>query len=271
MLPEQRYAEWRPVAIRRWATSWVGFLSGASLFILLWVLSRSFNYGFFILCAALGRYVTARLVAHQLQELRDDPDGGQYASALRVSREVTYGFDEGLLAFENGWLVYSGRRCAFSLPASAVRVRTIDKTTVAFAFGPPEDERTVHLTTASNERLQQEAAAWRDAESVEGEAVVLPPLRPDETGFAAVKSIAGFAAMAVLILALCLIFFPGQKTQLALLTLAVSIPAVGIYAVEAQRALRRVANGLPRELPIWRRAFVPAKHRDALPPKADNR
>jgi hypothetical protein len=264
--PEPRYAEWKPVAIRRWATAWAGIFVGTVFFVAVSVLWRPSQIAFF-LSALVARYVTATLVDRQLASLRDDATGAQFAVTLRLAREVTYGFDEGLLAFEDGWLVYSGRRCAFSLPASAVKPRVSDKSNLSFGFGPPGDERTAFFTSQSSEKFKRSASDWRNAERVPAEAIVLPPEVPNETAYGLQRFILSLCVVVALVLGSVLLFahLRHLNSILTALMLAFGLPIAGIYLLESHRSLKTIEMGLPRRTAIWNRPIGRRAERPPLP------
>ena len=272
MLPEPRYAEWKPVAIRRWPTAWAGFLVGVLTFIVGMSLLPNASLGLFMISALVSRYVAAWLANKRMASLRDDLEGGQFVVTIRLMREVTYGYDEGLLAFEDGWLVYSGRRCAFSLPASAIRLRLTDKSNLSFGFGPREDERTAFITTKSSERFLSEALIWRNAQVGSTGTVALPPSLPNETAYGALRTIKVMGAFAASGLLGALLTIGGriEDTLAFWLILGFGVPLGVIYVRDALHSLQALALGLPRRTPIWPRAIAPGRHRRPLPPEANN-
>lgn len=254
MSPTPRYTDWRPVAIHKWATAWIGLLVSAAAFVMLSLLTRQFNFGFFVLAGVLGRLVNAWLVERQMAPLRDGAQSGQHAAILRLSRETTYAFDEGLVSFEGPWLVYTGRRCTFSVRSSDVRFRTVDRTNLGFRFGPAEDERTASLTFKAHDALQRQASDWRACRDENEGRAVFPPLVPNETAWNFLRSLSAAGLFGAGLLVAFGLFHRTFPTLLLIAAcLSMGAPGVTLYVTQSRKALRRIASSEPRRPLLWNR------------------
>lgn len=260
----RRYAEWRPVAVRRWATAWVGFLTGAAIFgASLLVVAP--NYAVVMGATLAGRWVTGWLLQRQMAPLRDGAGAGQFAANLRLARETTYAYDEGLLSFEGPWLVYTGRRCTFSVPASAVKVDAVGPTSLTFRFGEADDERAAHLTVAKDEAFLVAAVAWGANTEEEGGLAVLPPISPNETAFGAIRSFAAFFAFAAILFLVGRALLIQHFGRLYWVCLVLGVPGAALYLAASRRALLRIASGEPRRPLIWNPTIFGSKNPPELP------
>jgi len=271
MLPEQRYAGWRPMPTRRWVAQWFGFGAGAVTFGVVTLLMGSPNYAVIMVSGFAASYLSGVARERQTAGLRDDPEGGQFAVSLVVSREVTYGYDEGLVSFEEGWLIYSGRRCVFSFPVSAVRDIGIDKKSLTFSFGPDDDQRTATLSIASNVRFLTAAKAWQSAQETDAQSVVLPPLTVNETAVVAHRSLVALTGLATCILLLAVPFLQLLRGVTYFVAWAV-VAAMGVYLLNESFKLRVLMAGHPRRLPFWRRPIgVRRRQASVLPSDIDSK
>jgi len=91
---------------------------------------------------------------------------------------VAYGFDEGLLAFEGGWLVYSGRQCSFSVRREDVFGLDSEAKRHGFVFAGPIGRHAAFFEAANQRRLGAAFRAWWRADYVAGVAV-FPPAAPN--------------------------------------------------------------------------------------------
>jgi len=252
MLPQPRSAEWRAYSDRRWPTQWVGFVAGTLAFAVSWLFFHKPNFSMMTFCATFGRYVTVRLVDRRMAALRDDPQGGQFAVSLKLEREVCYGFDEGLLSFEEGWLVYHGHRCVFSLPASAVDGRAfIDKNTLSFSFGPDDDPRRAYLMAVSSEKFKEAGLRWKSAECEPG-TVILPPSTPSESAFKTLYSYAIFSAVSGVGLIGMSYWFGFRLYSEFIFLGALSLVALVAYTIESSRILRALRDERSVPRPFWK-------------------
>lgn len=263
MLPERRDAEWRPVATARVPAHCLGLLAGSAAGLAGCLLVHDANYGVYAGAAALGAFVSNRIAARRLARLRDEGGGHQFAATLRLSREGVYGHDEGLVAFEDGYLVYMGRRCAFSLGAADVNEVKIEGGKLEFAFPGPAGRHKVELHTPRHRPFLAAAARWK-GQAARSDTPVLPPARPDPN--LPVPLVVGAETLPLLAVALAAwATAPGGALGLViLLALAVLIP---LYAAHQFAALRRLARGEPPRPPLLgrgrrRRGRAPT----ALPP-----
>lgn len=242
MLPERRDTEWRPVATARVPAHWLGLLAASATGLPLILLIHKFGYPIYIGAAALGVFVTNRVAARRLAHLRDEGDDRQFAATLRLRRGCAYGHDEGLVAFEDGYLVFMGRRCAFSLGAADVSAVTTEPGKLKFAFPGPAGEYTAEITTTRSEGFGKAMARWK-ADAARSASPVLPPVHPDpnlplplvvaaETLPVAAVAVAAYATMP-----------PGFFERLFVLALAVFVP---LYAVRLFVVLRRIDREEPR-------------------------
>lgn len=250
MLPARRYAEWRPVAVRRWATEWAGMGAGLVTGLAMTLLLRTINYGSVMAALFVARITSGFLVDRQMRELRDEAEGGQFAATLKLGREAVYGFDEGLVAFADGWLVFSGRRCDFSLRSGDVSVKATDSRNLAFAFDGPEGEHRASLLFRGDRRLHNVVLNWMGNHKVAGKPV-FPPVVPNPPAYAAVQA-TGFAVLISLAFVAIWAHFDlrGLTWPLKLL-FGAALPALALYFWHVPRALRRLARGEPRR-PVWK-------------------
>ena len=230
---------------------WLGFVAGTLVFAVSWLIFRKPNFAIITFCATFGRYVTVRLVDRRMAALRDDPEGGQFAVSLKLERDVCYGFDEGLLSFENGWLVYHGHRCVFSLPASVVDRKMVDKNTLSFAFGPDGDQRKAYLMAVSSEEFMKAGLRWKNAECEPG-MVILPPSTPAESAFKTLYSYAVFAAVSLVGLVGMSYWFGFRRFEEFIFICALFLVASVAYTIESGRILRALRDGRMRTRPFWK-------------------
>ena len=174
----RRYADWRPVPQRRLPARWIGTAAGAVAFVGIVALWGKPNLPIYMGSVALAALVSNRIAAHRLAALRDEAEDRQFAATLRLACGGAYGHDEGLVAFEDGFLVFMGRRCAFSLGARDVRVGKVAGTELEFEFRGPGGHHEAQLEFRRSARLWSALLDWRKASRRSPERV-LPPARPD--------------------------------------------------------------------------------------------
>lgn len=244
---ERRYASWKPVAVRRWATEWVGIAAAiATTFILL--LTAKVNYITFISGGLVYRLVTGFLVERQMIGLRDGADNDQLAVTLRLSRETVYAFDEGLIAFHEGWLVFSGRRCSFSLRPADLIESGINRNGGWLTFRGPAGRHVALFTVREIGAFQREWAAWRKADPPEGEAVLPPSVTNADSRWLPMlwTGTAGLVFLGAIVLGLV----KNTALDFLLCALLILVSAGGAYyGMAARRALARIAARLPYRRP----------------------
>ena len=173
----RRYAEWRSVATARLPARWIGLAAGCVLFAVGSVALRHPKQIVYMGAVALAAFVSNRVAARRLEALRDEGEDHQFGATLRLMRGTAYGHDEGLLLFEDGYLVYMGRRCAFSLGGRDVKLTKLAENECEFVFRGPEGRHIAHLQWTKNEWAFEAITAWQKARRRSGESV-LPPVTP---------------------------------------------------------------------------------------------
>lgn len=266
MKPEPKYAVWRVYADRQIPIYWIGFGTGLAAIAMGCLAIGRIEYFIFMGGTALGHFVNGQLVSRKMSALRDDPEGGQFAVSLRLSRgqTVNYGFDEGLLSFEDGWLVFQGRRCVFSVSAKDVALRSLSKNAFDVTFGPDDQVRQAHFTVFGKPKLIETVTAWTGGPIPEGQGV-LPPQTASDSAIKALFPLA--AIVGLLIVAAIWLLMPTHQGSL-LAVVCVSIAALYSlgYLVESARVLRAMRRGDLTAGPFWmRRRSVPPEDAEALP------
>ncbi len=246
MLPERRYAEWRLLPERGVPALWVGAGAGLAVCALLFAASRQFNYGFVFLAGFVSKLVSSWVVSRRMEALRDDPRGGQFAAGLLLSREAPYGIDEGLVAFEDGWLVFTGRRCTFSVGRADVEGVKFERSRLEFSFAGPGGTFSAQLDFRSADDLKTAVQEWR-REGRRSEGTMLPPVVPNEPARRTIRAIPQ-VAFAVLLLALVALWIWGVgEGAIAGLILGGTCLLIGLlYTHDATAALRRIERGEPQ-------------------------
>ncbi len=243
----RRYAEWRPVAVQWVPVEWWGAAAGLLTAIFSLAVLRHVSFLTYFGAGVVAYWTNRHLVERRMRGLRDDAEGGQFAAVLRLSRETAYGFDEGLVSFVDGWLVYTGRRCAFSVRREDALWLKADDKRYGFAFEGPAGKHLATLTVTEGGRFGKAYWDWSRAENVEG-GPVLPPSVPNETAFVLYRS------WAMLVLAVFGVVLAGLLVAseaklgsriISALFVAFALPATVVYARESRRALSRIADGLP--------------------------
>lgn len=266
MHPEFRYADWRPSRVRRWNARWVGIGVAIVVVGLLWAFLPKANGAAFMIAILISQFVSARLLNWQMRRHRDDPEGGQFAAQLRVSREVTYGYDEGLISFVDGWLVYTGLRCTFSLPASAVNVGLTDLSRIFFHFGPDDDLRGASLAVFPSKEFSKSALEWRMTEDLAANSVVLPPIVTEPSVLASMRPQAIVTALLFVVSLTVLLSgrfgFGGFITSTIGLVIATLL---SVYASERRRVLRILQCPNPAPIAFWGRSIRLKRSPKSLP------
>ena len=268
MRAPRRYSDWRPVAQRRIPARWIGTAVGSLAFVALATWLHHPDQLAYYAAIAAGGFATNRIAARRLKDVRDEGEDRQFAATLRLSRGTSYGHDEGLVAFEDGYLVFMGRRCAFSLGARDVRVTQMSLTEAKFEFRGPHGKHAAHLQWRRNRDLSQAVLGWRAARRRSRESV-LPPVLP-EPSFPRALIV---SMNALPLLALGVAFLALRSAGLtergipfigAAVTLAVAVGLATVQTIE----LGRLSKGEPRvSLPPLRfrrlrrqRALAPGTH-----------
>ena len=242
----RRYADWRPVATRRMPARLVGALVGAFVFVIGSILLRKPSYPIMMGTTALAAFVSNRVAARRLDALRDEEEDRQFAATLQLKRATAYGHDEGLVSFEDGYLIYMGRRCAFSLGGRDVHVTQTDLTALKFEFRGPGGKHAAHLQLRRNDDFHKAVIAWRSARKSSPESV-LPPSLPDP---ALPRALTVFMnALPLLVLSATFLAIPSKDQIDRLLLPAIPILLLTIalsFAFVQTLELDRLARGEPR-------------------------
>ncbi|GEM_PF-2701911 len=265
MLPERRYAEWRSVAVRRIPAQWIGLAAGVGLSLALSLLIHRIDYGIVMGGLAIAGFVSNRLVARQMAGLRDEGDDQQFGATLVLSREAAYGFDEGLVSFEEGWVVFTGRRCTFSVGAGDVRVIKRGKSELQFGFEGPGGDHKARFALTSSETFAQASLEWIHA-ARRSEGAVFPPTRPAPSAPSAGAALVGGATIVGLVV-LTAAFLQGDPfDRLSAFGGAFVVFGFALaYAYDLRKVLGRIERGEPAGLPFGSRPLG-RKRPPLLPP-----
>ena len=243
MPPTRRYADWRPVATARMPARWIGLFSGSLAFVALSLLMRNPQHLTYMASVALAAFVSNRVAARRLAVLRDEGEDRQFAATLRLTRGTAYGYDEGLLAFEDGYLVYMGRRCAFSLGARDVSVKKMAENECEFTFRGRKGDHTAHLQWQKNEDVLESIVRWRKAERRSCESV-LPPAVPDSSYSRAVILFVSALPWLVFAVACLLTRWNGPSERLISFGVSsLALVATFVFVRSVARELRRIELG----------------------------
>jgi hypothetical protein len=243
--PERRYAEWRLVAIRRVPAQWIGFGIGFLVAAPCLLFLRRGGYIWALLGAFIANWTTGRISQRRTETLRDDPEGDDFGVSLSLRREVLYGNDEGLLSFADGWMIYTGRQCAFSVRRSDVLGVIADSKRHGFQFRGPAGRCTVYFVASENGRLGGAFKAWSEATDVPG-TPIFPPVVPNEEA----KLLFRWWPVFGILGATFMMLYAGRQKHLyeqwfigAMGLIATA--GVFYYGHLGRQALERIARGLP--------------------------
>jgi hypothetical protein len=245
MLPEPRYAEWRQVAVRRIPAQWIGFGIGFLVAAVPLMTLQKGGYVWVLIGTYLTHQVTNFISKRRTEQLRDDPEGGDFAVSLSLRREVGYGHDEGLVTFAEGWLVYSGRQCSFSVRHEDVTGVIIDSKRYGFLFRGPAGRSSASLYVSEPGRFGKLFRSWAEASDVQGKPIY-PPVVPTEE---AMRGYGYLAVVGLVFSALLAMYSVRQSEPLghwffgsfALIFLLLS----SCYGLVGREAVARIQAGLP--------------------------
>ena len=189
------------------------------------------------------RQVLTRLSQRRTASLRDVPDEDQFAVSLQIKREVTYAHDEGLLTIADGWLVYEGRHCAFSLRSCDVLSVFSWDPYVRLDFIGPHNRQTLTFRGSDRERLASMLKEWKDGPIAAGEPI-FPPVTPDASAFTLARLSIGVGTF--LLLGALFALTNSTRDRMAVAFLASCLAgALLIYGEGIRQALHRIESGAP--------------------------
>lgn len=257
----RRYADWKPSPEFQIPAAVLGATAGISAAVLLsvllslvsdWVKSR---WGFGIsgmvspvalpVCAAVGHRVMRRINERRAASLRDAPDDGQFAVNATFRREVRYGFDEGLIAFVDGWLIYTGRNCSFSLrKQDVIKFATPDQQVIIDFLGP-HHRHVIEFRGADTKAFAKAMREWRHGPVAEGEPIY-PPVVADRSAVRLSEMTIGLGIIfGLLAIIVCLLLHKvGVRVVATVLfsSFAIGFLVIGFYM---RRSFARLAHNLP--------------------------
>ncbi len=245
MLPERRYAEWRSVAERHVPVAWLASAGGIMVCVPFLFIPHMPGSVLPVLGVGVARWISSKVISRRMQVLRDDADGGQFAASLKLSREVAYAYDEGLVSFEDGWLIFTGRRCTFSIGAADVFGRKWKGSDYYFRFPANDGELKVRMIGFPDTQFRLGILRWEyDART--SESPVYPPRLPQEYLRRRVRRIPLAAALPFALILLALIFSGRPKLVPFFCWTTLAAAGVGAaYSFRTQRILDRIALGAP--------------------------
>lgn len=193
----------------------------------------------------VAHWISAVIIGRRMRALRDDAHGGQFAASLRLSRETSYAYDEGLVSFEDGWLIFTGHRCTFSVGVADIFDPGWKKGDYRFGFPAYDGELYAWLCGFPTRPFQQAAMEWEAAGRKSG-SPVYPPRVPQEFVRQGLRVIP-FAAAIPFVVFLLVLVLTGRSTYAAIPFWAgVVAAAVGAaYSFRTRRILDGIALGAP--------------------------
>lgn len=156
-----------------------------------------------------------------------------------------------MLVFEDGWLVFQGRRCSFSLGSGDVVFTKIEKGEMSFQFAALGENHEVRFQTQASLDFKTAAETWkREASKLSGE--VFPPLVPNENAQSALKAIAMASLTSCLFFGVYEWIVQSLSAWVTASLLVVFALGLVLYFRRATEQLARVAQGLPSLPPLWK-------------------